>query len=912
MSEFLFDQVPEGVDVDHPDDRAGLLALDGDGALIKARSAMRAMVAEQIVGGDPPAVWATAQRLLDLGIDRGAAMTQLAMALASAFQATLARGNDDLDADAYEAALGSLPLPTAPDIEAAILTVVAAGSPLPAEDLEARTLALLGRAESDALAMTLVERLADQLMDDDGPIALLAGDLVVNVDGITTEIVLTHRLSGAEHDLDTLYVGFDLAGFARRRRPHLADGAEFVVVDAETGGVAWQGPVDWLAPFQPGALLAVRVDIAGAVSIWPLPDEPPVDTHLVEVVRSVYDDEVAEPWLPVSGEDLILGTLVRDGRAFDRPCAPLEHLCAAAGLEVHGVHAAHDASVWAAQLQVWQMHRVMDALGAGDQSTAALRVLELVQRDDPAREDLRQALEDLRDIEVAEVVVAELQTDGSAETLAAALLSAATTARQIGLARWVGALAAEAAGDVRLAETHLHAGLEADASSVRLIERCAWYASDRGQAQEAQRLWHRLDASRSADIRTVEPFARRSGPKLGRNDPCWCGSGRKYKTCHAGQAQPIPLPERVGWLCRKATAYLEHGGPEARDLVMALAYARAAGLDKDSLVDALEDPIVIDAALTEGGWFGRFVDDRSDLLPDDEALLAQTWTLVPRTVYETINVTPGVGLRVRDLRTGDLLDVRERTLSLDLQPRTFLCGRAVPDGESQQFVGGLFPVAAGTEAAVLELCDEGDPEAICEYAGSLHRPPLLHTREGEPIVTCTAVLELPDPASAAMILDRHYRRDGDEWVELFAMGEHDDILRATLTLDGSRLQIDTHSEPRLHRVLALLGEEMPGARLVSDDRTPLDPGELPAAPSAFHGTAHVGPEALREIQDLLEQRWIGESVPALGGLTPRQAADDPTRRDQLRRLIASFPEAGALPEGAVTMRPARLCELLGL
>gem|GEM_PF-4713582 len=21
--------------------------------------------------------------------------------------------------------------------------------------------------------------------------------------------------------------------------------------------------------------------------------------------------------------------------------------------------------------------------------------------------------------------------------------------------------------------------------------------------------------------------------KIGRNDPCWCGSGKKYKTCHA-------------------------------------------------------------------------------------------------------------------------------------------------------------------------------------------------------------------------------------------------------------------------------------------------------------------------------------------------------------------------------------------
>ncbi len=28
---------------------------------------------------------------------------------------------------------------------------------------------------------------------------------------------------------------------------------------------------------------------------------------------------------------------------------------------------------------------------------------------------------------------------------------------------------------------------------------------------------------------------RNAGPKLGRNDPCWCGSGKKYKKCHLGK-----------------------------------------------------------------------------------------------------------------------------------------------------------------------------------------------------------------------------------------------------------------------------------------------------------------------------------------------------------------------------------------
>jgi len=33
-------------------------------------------------------------------------------------------------------------------------------------------------------------------------------------------------------------------------------------------------------------------------------------------------------------------------------------------------------------------------------------------------------------------------------------------------------------------------------------------------------------------VRTPAPTIRREAPKVGRNDPCPCGSGRKYKQCH--------------------------------------------------------------------------------------------------------------------------------------------------------------------------------------------------------------------------------------------------------------------------------------------------------------------------------------------------------------------------------------------
>jgi hypothetical protein len=43
--------------------------------------------------------------------------------------------------------------------------------------------------------------------------------------------------------------------------------------------------------------------------------------------------------------------------------------------------------------------------------------------------------------------------------------------------------------------------------------------------------------SPQAPHRPVQPIVtiRNTTPKIGRNDPCWCGSGKKYKKCHLGK-----------------------------------------------------------------------------------------------------------------------------------------------------------------------------------------------------------------------------------------------------------------------------------------------------------------------------------------------------------------------------------------
>ena len=53
-----------------------------------------------------------------------------------------------------------------------------------------------------------------------------------------------------------------------------------------------------------------------------------------------------------------------------------------------------------------------------------------------------------------------------------------------------------------------------------------------------------LSLPRVDAIRALASPAPPSGPirkaaaKIGRNDPCWCGSGKKYKKCHLGKDAP--------------------------------------------------------------------------------------------------------------------------------------------------------------------------------------------------------------------------------------------------------------------------------------------------------------------------------------------------------------------------------------
>jgi SEC-C motif len=645
------------------------------------------------------------------------------------------------------------------------------------------------------------------LEDPESPVTMTPPDVVVHVPALAAGIVLTHRLSAAEHVEDYVDLDVDLAVFQRFPAPTAP-------VDRDDG--AWLGPEGWLAGFPLDALLAARVAADGTPEISALDPAPVAPPAAVAALRAVYDEAVATHELPVPAEMLVVGMLLRDREAFARPLPPIAELAAAAGLERHGDEFAHHPSVWARADDVDRELRMVEILGPD--AEIAREALDLLSGTEPAA--LRRALDLLADPDVLLVVVDELLDehghgcDHDAErvkavvALADRLLAVAGHSPRAAAAGWIAMVAAERDGRVLDAESHLRAAAVAGAGWEVVEDRLAGYESDRGDAAAALARWSAIGADDDPDVVVIRPYAVAAGPEPGRNEPCWCGSGRKYKQCHLGRPVAAPLPERAAWLYRKAVAYLERRGGAATDLLDVHA-AALAGDGADPLDD---DPLAADTVLDEGGWFARFLADRGPLLPADERELAASWVEVRRSVFE---VMPG----------GELREVR---------------------GDARLAVAGPAPAAG---------------EWVCARA--------LPDGAGRHLLVAPVVIDRDDAAVVAS-----------------ALADRDPI-----------------------EVLDLLAVDAPEPRSVLR----LGPASGPSAvhPATARPVPPTVPPVVRQLQERREQRWCDEPAPALDGLTPREAAADPARREALLALIAAAPPDDPAT-GKLGLRPARLRELLGL
>lgn len=744
---------------------------------------------------------------------------------------------------------------------------------------------------------------------------------------VDTGMTFTHRVTEEDVDAEAVTLAPDLS-VVEWNRPDglpLDDGTGMVRADfTSLSEPRLAGPPGWIEAIRPGDLLAVtRVD--GVLSVEVIDaDELGDGTAEIEALR-----DAAHGWIGEGrGEEelpVVMEAMAREPKLFRRPVPPVGELLVAAGLERRG----HE---WGQAGEEWQtlQERFKD-------HDAGLRRLYGFQpcchhpfdrvkeawRDhlEGTAPDGRALAEDLGHGTVAAAfVAANAMTPGAVAGFARAAADT-TSGRRTAPALTLLGLAQLRACDAEAALTALESAVRADSDVPGAARALALLELDRGNLTRAQTLAVR-DGGDPDLVQWIEAErARQAGlrPSAGRNDPCPCGSGRKYKKCCA-VGGPLTLAQRVPLVVRRMGQHATR--PEAHAALFGLAVSAAGA--HDDVVDAIrrfvDDPFLVDVAVHDGGLGENYLEQRRPLLADDEAALVEAMLQAPRRLWEITAVTPGESFTLRDTGSGDEIHVIERKGSKGRGVGELLLARALAVEGEPMLVGIPIVVPLRERSRVLRMLDEPvDADGLAAWYGSLSLPPHLTNREGEDIVPRRTTLAITgDRTAAVAALDETYERqeDGLVWHETIVLDDHDRILRGVLRLDGDELAVESNSEERQERILATLAGLFAHV-IVDDDEIEEEieeRGDEGVGGGGLLDPADMPDEVRAAVEQFIagyEERWVDDAVPALGGLTPRQALDDPTRREDLFALLREM-RGHELPGGAVRMSADRVERLLGI
>ena len=420
--------------------------------------------------------------------------------------------------------------------------------------------------------------------------------------------------------------------------------------------------------------------------------------------------------------------------------------------------------------------------------------------------------------------------------------------------------------------------------------------------------------------------------RTGRNDPCPCGSGRKYKRCclERDRAGSYTQEERGSALAKLDTFVGEELGPEDDEAWLSFFGRWQDRLDEldaeeDEVGDALYDMwFCLDFPLGDGRRpVDAFLEARPPLT-DGERRYLELLRETTLRLYEVADAVPGVSLRLRDVVTGASVDVRERLGSRSIPRHTLLAARVIASGASggPEMERGVVAIPELVRRSVLEQHETrrkawrreqpGGSEAEFDrmtppfvndawMACRLEPPvPQLKNTDGEDLLLTRVRLEALDPARLEGALDAHaeVRREEEgrrawSWSGRNAHG--DEVSLGRIVLEGSALLLECNSAARGERGRALIEALDTGgvthrsttheniAAAVRDglrDRGARESIERP-------------PDIPREVQEALVldhlarhyRGWLDEAIPALDDHTPREAAKDAALRPKLIGLI---------------------------
>lgn len=421
----------------------------------------------------------------------------------------------------------------------------------------------------------------------------------------------------------------------------------------------------------------------------------------------------------------------------------------------------------------------------------------------------------------------------------------------------------------------------------------------------------------------------------GRNDPCPCGSGRKYKKCclesdrapltlatdnaarHSAMSRLLEFAMRpqfsTDWAVAEVVFWSDRLNDRPEDDVDRITGSEDAEAKLNSF-------FLFDVNIDNGRRVvDMFLVQKGHTLSSAERAFVERMAASHPALYEITGVSPGEGVQLHDLFTGDRFFVAERAGSTQLVPWDLIAGRVVPDSAGMpRFEGGvyLYPTT-GKETILRELKThqrrfrKRAPSAtVADFFRNhaavfnwlwldlvvLRTPPTIVTAEGEEIVFTSTLFDVTDGPALAHVLERVPDLERNEDASYTWLQRERDMARVlgTVTVEGERLRLETMSRARGERGRAWL-ESIAGAaiRYYGASHTPLASAmahrrRYPAPTPASDLAPEAAADLMRQMQDQHYRRWLDEPVPLLDGRTPREAMKSRRLKPRLVDVLKSI------------------------
>lgn len=397
---------------------------------------------------------------------------------------------------------------------------------------------------------------------------------------------------------------------------------------------------------------------------------------------------------------------------------------------------------------------------------------------------------------------------------------------------------------------------------------------------------------------------------LGRNDLCWCGSGKKYKKCHWNADQKAAkdnLASEYRILRRKISEFMEETISQRQKDAAFREYGCTSN-DNEELV-LLIDWMIHD---WKPGSSGRtvietFLQKRGHTLSAREREIAESWSRSFIALYEVQEVHAGKGVVVKNVNTGEQFFVHDVSLSKQVVRWDAMLMRVVEGDRGLECSGNGLRVPRHV-LEPLRSWMEGDrrarrlpwpeymkqnivrirkrfQEITHEWLDTLQ----LQNSDGDTLLFSKAIYEIQNEAALleglkqAKELVKDAATDAKVFVWVRAQSaEEGSTVVGTVTIRGRELTLNCNSKRRLDRGMELLANYA-GASIRHVRNEYLSTQELrrrlkeePKIIPPEKPVQTIPPEAERKLLTQAKEhhyaQWLDTGLPALGGRTPREAA----------------------------------------